>query len=99
MPTYEYKREDGSTFEIFQGINDEPLEECPETGQKVKRVISGGGGVVYKGDGFYITDYKRKEQQNGNSSGNGSASASSPESGASNVSKNDSKKEKSNNAD
>lgn len=96
MPTYEYKREDGSTFEIFQGINDEPLEECPETGQKVKRVISGGGGVVYKGDGFYITDYKRKEQKNGNSSGNGSASASSPESGAS---KNDSKKEKSNNAD
>lgn len=66
MPTYEYKREDGSTFEVTQGINDEPLEKCPETGQKVKRVITGGGGVVYKGDGFYITDYKRKEQKNGN---------------------------------
>ena len=65
MPTYEYKREDGSTFEIRQGINDDPLSECPETGQKVKRVISGGAGVVYKGDGWYVTDYKdtdRKEK-------------------------------------
>ncbi len=93
MPTYEYKREDGTTFETFQGINDDPLEECPETGQKVKRVISGGGGVVYKGDGFYITDYKRKEQKNGHSNGNGSTSASSSENGAS---KAESKKETSN---
>lgn len=74
MPTYEYKREDGSTFEVTQGINDKALEECPETGQKVKRVITGGGGVVYKGDGFYITDYKRKEQKNGNGSASASAS-------------------------
>lgn len=65
MPTYEYKREDGTTFEITQGINDKPLEKCPDTGQKVKRVISGGGGVVYKGDGFYITDYKNKDRKNG----------------------------------
>ena len=64
MPTYEYKREDGSVFEIFQGINDPALKICPETGQKVKRMISGGGGVVYKGTGFYITDYK-----NGQSNG------------------------------
>lgn len=65
MPTYEYKREDGTTFEIKQSINDDALEECPDTGQKVKRVISGGGGVVYKGDGWYVTDYKdtdRKEK-------------------------------------
>lgn len=65
MPTYEYKREDGTTFEIRQSINDDPLEKCPETGQKVKRVITGGGGVVYKGDGWYVTDYKdtdRKEK-------------------------------------
>ncbi|MFH5831423.1 FmdB family zinc ribbon protein [Halalkalibaculum sp. DA3122] len=78
MPTYEYKREDGSTFEVTQGINDDPLEKCPETGQKVKRLITGGGGVVYKGDGFYITDYKRKEQKNGNgSAGNGAAASAS----------------------
>ncbi|HYW34215.1 MAG TPA: FmdB family zinc ribbon protein [Balneolaceae bacterium] len=78
MPTYEYKREDGTTFEIKQGINDDPLERCPETGQKVKRIISGGGGVVFKGDGFYETDYKnsdRKEKSNAEkgSSENGSS--------------------------
>lgn len=72
MPTYKYKREDGTTFEIRQSINDDALEECPDTGQKVKRVISGGGGVVYKGDGFYVTDYKNKEN-GANGSSNGSA--------------------------
>lgn len=72
MPTYKYKREDGTTFEVRQSINADALEECPETGQKVKRVISGGGGVVYKGDGFYVTDYKNKENGS-NSSSNGSA--------------------------
>jgi len=80
MPTYEYKREDGTTFEVFQGINDDPLEKCPETGQKVKRVITGGGGVVYKGDGFYITDYKNKgNHSNGKSDGSASESSSSSE--------------------
>ena len=58
MPTYEYKREDGSTFEIIQKMSEPALTVCPDTGQKVKRVISGGGGVVYKGDGWYVTDYK-----------------------------------------
>ncbi|TVR17417.1 MAG: zinc ribbon domain-containing protein [Balneolaceae bacterium] len=58
MPTYEYKREDGTVFEKLQGINDAPLTECPETGQPVRRIISGGAGVVYKGTGFYVTDYK-----------------------------------------
>lgn len=75
MPTYKYKREDGTTFEIRQGINDDALEKCPETGQKVKRVISGGGGVVYKGDGFYVTDYKnggRKQNQSEAQGTNGS---------------------------
>lgn len=63
MPTYEYRREDGSTFDIKQGINDDPLEICPTTGQKVKRVITGGGGVVYKGDGWYVTDYKDNDRK------------------------------------
>lgn len=67
MPTYEYKRKDGSTFEITQSINDDPLETCPTTGQPVKRMISGGGGVVYKGTGWYVTDYK-----NGSNKTNGS---------------------------
>jgi putative FmdB family regulatory protein len=63
MPTYEYKREDGTTFDIQQSINDDPLERCPETGQKVKRIISGGGGVVYKGSGWYVTDYKDNDRK------------------------------------
>ncbi len=58
MPTYEYKREDGTTFEIVQKMSDDALTTCPTTGQKVKRIISGGGGVVYKGEGWYVTDYK-----------------------------------------
>ncbi len=73
MPTYEYKREDGSTFEVSQKMSESPLTTCPTTGQSVKRIISGGGGVVYKGEGWYVTDYK-----NGNSSK--SAKAPKPES-------------------
>jgi putative FmdB family regulatory protein len=60
MPTYIYKREDGTTFEKMQGINADALTECPDTGQKVKRVITGGAGVVYKGDGWYVKDYKNQ---------------------------------------
>jgi len=63
MPTYEYKREDGSVFELRQSIKDNPIETCPETGQRVKRMISGGGGVVYKGEGWYVTDYKKNNGQ------------------------------------
>lgn len=74
MPTYEYKREDGSVFEIIQNINDDPLETCPTTGQPVKRIISGGGGVVYKGTGWYVTDYK-----NGSSKSNGESDTKSKE--------------------
>jgi putative FmdB family regulatory protein len=69
MPVYEYQREDGSIFEMSQRMSDAALEICPTTGQKVRRLISGGSGVIYKGDGWYVTDYK-----NG-----GSASASNKE--------------------
>lgn len=68
MPTYEYKREDGSTFEIIQKMSDSPLTTCPTTGQNVKRVISGGGGVVYKGNGWYVTDYKNAGKNGSNGS-------------------------------
>ena len=60
MPTYTYKREDGSVFEIEQRITEDALETCPTTGQKVKRIISGGAGLVFKGSGFYLTDYVKK---------------------------------------
>lgn len=77
MPTYEYKREDGTLFEITQSINADPLKTCPETGQSVKRIISGGGGVVYKGTGWYVTDYKNGGRAN---SGNGESKETKPES-------------------
>jgi len=63
MPTYEYLREDGTSFEIQQRITEDPLVECPTTGQKVKRIISAGSGLVFKGSGFYVTDYVRKSGQ------------------------------------
>lgn len=59
MPTYEYLREDGSRFDVMQKFSDDPLRVCPETGQKVRRLISGGSGVIYKGSGWYVTDYKK----------------------------------------
>ena len=59
MPTYLYRRKDGSTFEIEQKITEPALINCPTTGQSVTRLISGGAGLVFKGSGFYITDYAR----------------------------------------
>ncbi|MDX1546792.1 MAG: FmdB family zinc ribbon protein [Rhodothermales bacterium] len=67
MPTYVYRREDGTTFEIEQRISEDPLAVCPTTGQPVKRVISGGTGLIFKGSGFYLTDYAR--QKNGAANG------------------------------
>lgn len=57
MPTYTYRREDGTTFEVDQAITDDPLEECPETGQPAHRIITDAPGVVYGADGFHNTDY------------------------------------------
>ncbi len=63
MPTYEYVCEDcGYEFEEFQRITADPLETCPQCGGKVRRKISAGGGLVFKGSGFYITDYKNKKE-------------------------------------
>lgn len=57
MPTYTYRREDGSTFEVRQRITEDPLDECPETGQDVERIITGNGGIIFKGEGFHVNDY------------------------------------------
>ena len=67
MPTYEYSCEKcGGAFEIAQSMRDEPLRECPEElcrqkkwgHGKVKRLIGTGAGLIFKGSGFYITDYR-----------------------------------------
>jgi predicted nucleic acid-binding Zn ribbon protein len=60
MPTYVYRRPDGTTFEVFQKISDAALTEDPTSGVPVSRVISGGAGLQFKGEGFYITDYVKK---------------------------------------
>jgi putative FmdB family regulatory protein len=61
MPTYEYKCPEGHEFELFQRMSDEPVATCPECGRDAKRQFSTGGGFLFKGEGFYITDYRSKE--------------------------------------
>ncbi|MDD4953405.1 MAG: zinc ribbon domain-containing protein [Candidatus Omnitrophica bacterium] len=61
MPTYEYEcTHCGHTFEVSQKITDKHLEKCPKCGKKVKRLIASGVGVIFKGTGFYATDYPKK---------------------------------------
>ena len=62
MPTYEYKCDAcGAEFERFQSITAEPIKRCPECGKaKVRRLIGTGAGLIFKGSGFYITDYRDK---------------------------------------
>lgn len=62
MPTYEYQCEACShRFETFQSMLDKPVRKCPECGKlKLYRIIHGGGGVLFKGSGFYKTDYRSR---------------------------------------
>jgi putative FmdB family regulatory protein len=57
MPTYEYLCPDGHAFDKFQRMNERPRAKCPTCGKAAVRKISGGAGLVFKGTGFYITDY------------------------------------------
>src|SRR5687767_4284718 len=62
MPTYDYKCDAcGHAFELFQSIKADPIKKCPVCGKsKVKRLIGTGAGLIFKGSGFYITDYRDK---------------------------------------
>jgi predicted nucleic acid-binding Zn ribbon protein len=62
MPTYEYRRPDGTTFEIQQSFSDEPLKVDPDTGVPVERVMHPPA-VHFKGKGFYNTDYGTRKRQ------------------------------------
>ena len=69
MPTYEYEcTKCGHTFEAFQSMKDEPLSSCPKCRGRVRRLIQGGIGIIFKGSGFYTTDYKKSSALTG---GNG----------------------------
>lgn len=60
MPTYEYEcQKCGHIFEAFQLMTAKPLRKCPECGGKVKRLLGTGAGIIFKGSGFYETDYKK----------------------------------------
>ena len=63
MPTYDYEcPKCKKSFEIFQKMSDERIKKCPNCGSdKIKRLIGSGMGIIFKGSGFYETDYKRKE--------------------------------------
>jgi putative FmdB family regulatory protein len=61
MPTYEYRCARGHAFDVFQKMSDEPVAQCPECGEPATRVVSGGAGFLFKGEGFYITDYRSKD--------------------------------------
>jgi putative FmdB family regulatory protein len=58
MPTYEYRCQKGHEFEVFQRMSEPPVEKCIHCGAAAERQLSAGGGLLFKGSGFYITDYR-----------------------------------------
>ena len=96
MPTYEYACPDCEhEFEAFQSITAKPIRKCPECGKrKVQRLISGGAGLLFKGSGFYITDYRSDNYKSAakKDSDTPSSSTSSTESKKSDTKKSDTKK-------
>jgi len=76
MPTYDYDCADcGHEFEQFQSMSSASLEICPKCGGKVKRRIHGGAGLIFKGSGFYLTDYKKPSPGSGDGDKNAGDSA------------------------
>lgn len=82
MPTYEYEcQKCGKTFDVFQSMKDEPLKTCPDKKckGKVKRLLGTGAGLIFKGSGFYITDYRsegyKQAAKKDSSSGSGGESS------------------------
>lgn len=72
MPTYDYQCQAcNHTWELFQSMNDSPISTCPKCKKrKAKRLLGLGAGIIFKGSGFYETDYKKKDsgKKEGNSS-------------------------------
>ena len=78
MPTYDYECDAcGHKFEMFQGFSERVRRKCPKCGKmRLRRLIGSGSGIIFKGSGFYETDYKRKT---GGNSGKPSAAKKSSE--------------------
>ncbi|MFT4550056.1 MAG: putative FmdB family regulatory protein, partial [Verrucomicrobiales bacterium] len=95
MPTYDYHCEKcDKTFEFFQTMTDDRLTECQDEAcrGKVKRLIGTGAGLLFKGSGFYITDYRSDNYKAGAKSESGKSESGKSESGKSDSGKSDSKK-------
>lgn len=61
MPTYEFEcSKCKNRFDVFQKMSDKPVAKCPACGGKADRLIGSGSGIIFKGTGFYETDYKQK---------------------------------------
>jgi len=76
MPTYDYACQDcDNNFEEFQSITAEPLTNCPECSGAVKRLIGSGNGFLFKGNGFYITDYRSDNYKKDKSKAEGTTSS------------------------
>lgn len=76
MPTYEYKCEKcGNEFEEFQSITSEAKASCPKCGEDAKRMISLNSGIIFKGAGFYVNDYKISNSVSSSSNNSNNTSA------------------------
>lgn len=73
MPTYEYRCSAGHEFERFQRMSEAPLRECPACGAPAERILSAGAGLLFKGSGFYITDYRSDSYKKAADADSGSA--------------------------
>jgi putative FmdB family regulatory protein len=91
MPTYEYRCEKcNETFEMFQSMKDDAVQVCPQQhcrmetwGQgKVKRLVGAGAGLIFKGSGFYVTDYRSQNYTEAAKKESGSTEAAKKESGS-----------------
>jgi putative FmdB family regulatory protein len=65
MPTYVYRCRKGHTFELFHSMTDDGVKRCPKCKTRAQRVPAGGAGLIFKGSGFHITDYRSKNYKEG----------------------------------
>ncbi|SVB63784.1 uncharacterized protein METZ01_LOCUS216638, partial [marine metagenome] len=70
MPTYDYKcTQCGHDFEMFQSMSESHIKKCPKCDGTVRRLVGGGSGLIFKGSGFYLTDYVKGKDQKKKSDG------------------------------